>query len=447
MLNSPTKIRVLWACLLSLFAITVVITIVLLRSDAKQEGEDEVSIALLENQSIVQPSDLPVQNDSSLASTEIETNQNLNHPREICKQVFGTLSDQCFESLNTYFLDRPYVLKNFDWLPLPLTYRRIFDNPEVDRSNVIEALADPNCRLEQGEVRWDLKEACHAESIANYSNFMYLCKDLDRNWELELLMVRTLWESPRYQPTVKHRYIRWNTEPTPPSSWAGERYLEGRWIVESVCKQYDIAEFELKEEHYRILESIGRRLGDKERAFSRTYEVMKSLAARLGDEWASFVYESSSTSDEWGIHESNVMPWKSLLNEMWWALYISRATSREHIRTTALRYGIQAWNELEKTGVKIDLDKLVEYVCGPIWRYSTENCQDSLSVLQRSDETIDQGFWHALSKFEARSIELNLYDIEIENRGLEWELDAIRATDPDATRRKLSEIANSRDEL
>ena len=447
MLKILSKLSVLWSCFISFLAITVVIAIVLLRSDVKQEGEDKVSIVLLENQPIVQHSDLPLQSETFPSSTEIDSIRNVIHPREVCKQIFGILSDQCFESLETYFLDKPYVWKEFVWLPLPLTYRRIFDNPEIDRLNVIEALENPRCRLELGEVRWDLKEECHAQSFANYSNFIFLCNDLNKNWELDLLAARTLSHGSQYQPTVKHRYENWNTEHSIPSSWAGERHLEGRWIVESMCKRFDMTELELNEEHYEILESIGRKLGDKERAISRTYKVMNSLAARLGDEWASFVYESSRTSDEWSLYESKVMPWKSLLNEMWSTLNNVGIITERDVRTTVLRYGIQVWSELDKAGVDIDVDKLVKYVCGPIWYHSTENCQDSIFALQRSDATIDQGFWHALSKFEARAIQMNLYDFEIKKPNLNWEIQAIKASDPDAYKRKLSEIANLRDEL
>ena len=447
MLNSPTKYRVLRACLLSLFAIPVVIALVLFRSNAKQEGEDEISITPVENQSIEQRSNTPFQSVSSLSSSEIEPNGNVIDPREICKQVFGVLSDQCFESLESYFWEKPLVWKEFTWLPLPMTYRKIFENPEIDRLNVIEALAKPMCRLEQGEVRWDLKEICHAESFANYSNFIYLCKDLNHQWELQLLAARTLSHGPLYRPTIKHRYENWNIEHSRPSAWAGEWFLEGRWIVERVCNRFDITELDLSEKHYETLESIRNKLGDRRGMYSRTYGVMNSLAARLGDEWASFVYESSSTSDEWTLHESDAMPWKSLLNEMWSTLNNVGIITEGDVRTTALRYGIQVWSELDKAGVDIDVDILVEYVCGPNWHFSTENCQDSISSLQRSDATIDQGFWHALTKFEARAIQMNLYDIEIKKPDLDWEIDAIKATDPDAYKRKLSEIANLMDEL
>ena len=212
-------------------------------------------------------------------------------------------------------------------------------------------------------------------------------------------------------------------------------------------KVSDMTELDLNEVHYEMLESIRIKLGDERGFYSRSYGVMKSLAARLGNKWASIVYESASTSEEWRIHESNEMPWKSLLKEAWSTLNSASVTSREDVRTTALRYGIQVWNELERAGLTIDLEKLVEYVCGPNWHFSTENCQDSISVLQLSDASIDQGFWHALSKFEARAIQLDLYDFEFKSPSRTWEMDTLRAADPDATTRKLSELANSMDEL
>ena len=448
MLKIPTKNPAVWTCFLALCAIAIVVTVVLMRIDAtRQPSEEENSLMLVENQLSAQHSDLAQVEEPPDSSNVIETNRESVHPSELCKQVFGALSEQCFESLKTYFWDRPHVWEDFAWLPLPLTYRRIFENPKVDRLNVLEALENPMCRLEQGEVRWDLKEECHAESVANYSSFMYFCKDINRKWEVDLDMARNFFHSPSFQPSVYQRYDDWSFEHLSPSSWAGERFLEGRWIVESMCKGIDLTDLDLGEEHYEMLESIGRKLGVKNSGYDRTYKVLNALAARLGDEWASVVYDSPSNSDEWGLHEVEAMPWKSQLREMWRALMDTSVITRKDARTTVLRYGIKVWSELEKAEVEIDLDKLVEYVCGPNWYFSSEDCQDSISALQRSDASLDQSFWHALSKFEARAIKLNLYDFEIKRPNIDWELDAIRAADPDALSRKWTESGNSFDEL
>ena len=241
MLKIPIKYPKLSVCLLFLCAIAVVITLVLVRNEISiLKREEENLLPLVEIQSNVQHVEMLLAKESPESSTEFETisDSGTIHPSELCKPVFGMLSEQCFESLGTYFLDKPFVWEGFSWLPLPLTYRRVFENPEVDRLNVIEALENPNCRLEQGEVRWDLKDVCHAESIANYSNFLYLCKDLDTQWESQLLYARTFSHGSQYEPTVKHRYENWNMEHSISSSWAGEWFLEGRWIVERVCKSF-----------------------------------------------------------------------------------------------------------------------------------------------------------------------------------------------------------------
>ncbi len=80
--------------------------------------------------------------------------------------------------------------------------------------------------------------------------------------------------------------------------------------------------------------------------------------------------------------------------------------------------------------MEVDLDRLVEYVCGPNWRYATENCQDVISSLKDTYSSSDQYFWHRVSQFEARAIALGLYDNEPSFRDSDWEEQDLGVADP-----------------
>ncbi len=407
-------------------------------------------------------------------------NNGIADPRNACEDPLGELSDECMQSLDAYFLDMPFLWNDFDWVQVPMTYRRVFTDPEGDRERVFAALERPECRLEEGEIRWDLKESCEAASFANYANFIHFCQEAALGVTLQQESIESLPETQAMdvRRSTFESYEDWDDFYKRPSRWAGERLLEGRWIVEKVCKKHSARTLtwdHIRESpHFERLKSIGYRFevfsdswgsssldamfyqltSGSERWFgsSDAFNALRVLAARLGDEWAASVYLSTEEDDAWNAHEIESMPWKQSLRIMQAGIYwnreslgiendpssedvlgnteyldISLAMGRsfshtgDKARISALAFGLSAWEELDRSGIEIDLDRLVKYICDPSWSKSLLNCQESIDKLSKTESSIDQYYWHRLSQFKTRSIELDLYDTEPSDWDPDWE--------------------------
>ncbi|MYD79513.1 MAG: hypothetical protein F4X44_02745 [Gammaproteobacteria bacterium] len=424
---------------------------------------------------------------SSISVSELVEENVPVDPWVACPDPLGELSDECMQSLDAYFWNRPFVWNGFDWISVAMSYRRIFEDPERDRARVLAALEKPECRLEKGEIRWDLKEHCHAESFSNYANFIYFCEYVPSGVTLlgddpTLLAASDLDD---LRDRIFEDFEHWDEEYIRTSRWAGERLLEGRWIVEKACSK----QLALMESHkyvdisnqYERLKTIGKSFdefseswgsssmdaffyqftNDKERSFDShdAFKVLQMLAARLGDEHAASVYESPAEDVQWRSHEAESMPWKVFLKTMRASIMMIRSdfegentsitdVARQYFdfypkiekldgvfqyegskaRTSVLAYTLEAWLQLERAGIKIDLDRMVEYVCGPNWMESRLNCQESLAELSETISADEQHYWHRLEQFKTRSIELDLFDIQPSFR------------DSDCERKKLNEI-------
>ena len=410
-------------------------------------------------------------------------------PRIACEDPLGALSDECLQSLDTYFLDNQFAWNGFDWFLVPMTYRRVFADPDGDRKKVFVALDRPECRLEEGKIRWDLKESCNGESFANYANFIHFCQDVAP-------VVTLLQEgvvSPSESETMDMRlatfeaYEDWDEEYKRSSRWAGERLLEGRWIVEKKCQELSARTLTWNyihdSEYFERLKEIGIRFelfsdswgtssidamfpqlsGDERKTFvaSDAFQTLRALSARLGDEWAASVYVSNEEDDAWIAHEIESMPWKQSLRIMQAGIYWNRKNlgidnvpnfedvlgvteyldislamgwnyshRGDKARISALAFGLNTWDELNRFGIEIDLDRLVEYVCDPSWTKSSLNCQESIAELSKTNSPVDQYYWHRLSQFKTRSIELDLYDTDSTNSDPDWERKALGVADP-----------------
>ena len=402
---------------------------------------------------------------------DIGVENSVTDPRTVCKDPLGELSDVCLRSLDTYFWNKSFVWGSFEWIPVPMTYGRIFSDPQGDRDRVFAALKRPECRLEEGEIRWDLNESCHAESFANYANFIYFCMDVAHSvtiFEDDSLTPPDI-ESMNVRKSVFQKYEDWDHEYKRTSQWAGERFLEGRWVVERSCVRHDVQALELLfvEDKGGIerLKTIGQKLGlvsetwesssleaffhqvsgSSEKSFGPrdAFKVLLALAARLGDEWAAGAFESTIEDEAWNTQEAKLMPWKDYLQIMRASIYWTRRNfdgedaqsvdvaseyfryfreiealgrsflnTGSDIRQSALVLALGAWEELDKADLEIDIDRLIEYVCGPNWSGSTQNCQDVIAELNETATTIDQQFWHRLEQINTRSIELGLFDNE-----------------------------------
>ena len=448
MLSRPFVRVILAGAAVALIAMAVLLALSLAQGE-RVEPAPQAEIAAPAPTPAVPPADAEATAELAMAEASVEAD-----PRRACDKPLGELSEECLQSLDAYFLDRPFVWKGFDWLPLPLTYRRVFADPALDRERTLAALDRAECRLEHGEVRWDLKETCHADSLASYATFIYFCQhagEAGRSIEVGkrvyvpimtangLEAVQTTLKA----PTMYQMYADWDaghlgyfTE----SEWAGETFLEGRWVLERSCVRHDVEVLALDVDRdraqYEKLEAIWERLRDPGRKHyygisgsEDASEVLTALAARLGDEWAAFVHDSPKENDAWDDHEAEALPWKRHLRAM--RLTMRNLRHASEARATALRLSLEAWEELEKAGLRIDLDRLVEYVCGHKWSDRSDACQAAIADLNETGTETDQGFWHKLSAFEARAMQLGLYDAAPSYRWSDWEQNALLALDPE----------------
>ena len=469
-----------WAASICAVAALVAIAAVLLMLDRRAGGvsgeaeeQHPSSNVAVPNESLVDSSqqDDPPVTLASMSKARVE-------PRVACEDPLGELSEECLQSLDAYFMDRTFVWREFDWLPVPMTYRRIFTDPHQDRENVLAALERPECRLEEGEVRWDLRESCHAESFSNYAVFLYACRDAHPAYEASSENPHLLAEREREEAreTMFSNYENWawrSSKYGTHSRWVGERLLEMRWLLETACAQEDSRPLISDRTGFETLEDIGKRLGEfseeyedltelmlvrglgfsEKRWFSSdaAFDVLRAMAARLGDEWAARVYEPAAEDEEWSARQAETMPWKEYLNTMrifnnFERIEFEPASRRgsillEHTlgfsrisamgenysktggeaRTSAVYFALGAWGELREAEMEISLDRLVEYACGPNWEKATETCQEVIARLRETETSTDQRYWHRLSEFEARAIELGLYDVAPSYRDPHWE--------------------------
>lgn len=472
-----TAWRIAICAVASLVAIGTVLLFVKQR-DSHASDADSTSDSSTANH----PQEVPLlpESESSMDKVAVEGETGVD-PRVACHDPLGELSEECLQSLDAYFMDKPFAWKEFDWLLEPMTYRRIFADPGGDGEKVLAALESPECRLEEGGIRWDLRESCHAESFANYANVLKFCRDPINDFEVSSddslgLTEREISEA-RWIKYEDYEYWVLHGEYEMHSTWAGEKLLEMRWLAERACSQHDVRTLtwhDITENNlFEILEPIGKKLelssgkydssamaaffkqftGDSSRSFwsEDAVDVLRALAARLGDEWAASVYESTVEDEEWKDHEEETMPWKKYLEIMRSAMNYRRSPPvdaskwvtfrnayRGHVReiaamgdnylrigseerTSVLAFALGAWGELDKADMEIDLDRLVEYVCGPNWRNATETCQEAIARLNATETSTDQRYWHRLSQFEDRAIELGLYDVEPSHRDPDWE--------------------------
>lgn len=431
MLSKIRSSSIFWVAVSAVVGLTMIFGVLHWNTtDGNAKFLDEANQQADDSHIVQQPAE-SIENQLQPVNPVVSEYHSVVHPRDACERPLQELSKECLQALDAYFWDKPFVWNDFDWLPLPLTYQRIFADPAADRSNVLSALNKPECRLEEGEVRWDLKDSCHAESFTNYANFLFFCQSVEEKLDSDLDMAQNFFYGPAFWPNVWQRYSMWDWENPRSSEWAGERLLEGRWIVERTCKRTDSETLSLDSQHYATLMAIWKRLGENTGHYDRAFEVLRSMAARLGDEWAASVYESPKENDAWDAHEAEYMPWKLHLRTMRSTLSNSQVTTSTNVRGRALKLALEVWGELEEARIRIDLDRLVEYVCGGNWWRSNETCEDIIAELKENEVSADQGYWHRLSVFEARAIQIGIYDVLPAYRGISWESKELRSSDPE----------------
>ncbi len=147
----------------------------------------------------------------------------------------------------------------------PLTFGRIFADPNGDLIRVQDALSNPECLLKGDETNWELKETCHADAFLNYALLNRFCFD-EGYWNQN----RTLhW--PEDNPTPEQDRFMW------------KQSLERHWVIMQ-CETLSPT-LELTSEQNPILYELVMSLApsDPNSRSKDSRELLIELAARLGD--------------------------------------------------------------------------------------------------------------------------------------------------------------------
>ena len=284
-------------------------------------------------------------------------------------------SDDCRTALDDHVNDiNPYLWGTRDKkgpfafieLKNPLTFGRIFADPEGDFSRVQDALDRPECILQHdSDSNWDLTESCHADSIMNYALINRYC----------------FHNGVRHSPFIFYRDPENFTLEQDQFMWKQE--LERTWI-EKKCEEL-APDLQLttkwNSDLIKLLVSI-----DNPMRLKGTVATLIELAARLGDEAAGLTqgYMIPSSSIVYLEHGSGFGRLKRFFSSgPWKELQSKKAPSVERFLQT-----FQLLADLRQTQTELNWDLLVQHLCEP--PYDAPNGTSSRSHGPEDPEESDE---------------------------------------------------------
>ena len=256
-------------------------------------------------------------------------------------------SEECTDALEAHINTiNPYLwsddpnLRQFAFVVLdqPLTFGRIFADPEGDLVRVQNALSRSECKLKSGtQVNWKLKEECHADAFMNYALINRFCfnEGIDNR-------DRTYY-SEEDSPTTEQDRSMWKED------------LENAWVRQK-CEGLEPT-LELTEHQPKLYELI-MSLGDPEKyRLWMSDRLLIDHAARLGDDAAGLTQMPRSYLEEgykFGRFNKflSSLPWKELRRK--------EEPSPDRILRTFFVLGI-----LERDQINFDWNWLADHLCSP----------------------------------------------------------------------------------
>lgn len=312
------------------------------------------------------------------------------------------LSKECQEGFETYmFTLNPFLWRGsrsgakFSFLVLdePMNFERVFGDPAGDLERIVEALARPECRLEDGVVvNWELKETCHADAFLNYAEFHYFCHDNN---------VNIFWDSfPSFKDlTNSQRYkLEWQT--LQEMNWLKDQCDEVRNSVPELGSESYPEEFawlqalwDQRSEFVKQEDSGG--FGTN--SYLAVIDTLRELAARLGDESAALLDTGQFFGSFISVLASD--PWKQI-------------NSKESLSKERLQSAIDLVIYLEQENIDFNWEWLVEHLCS-----NDKDDADSQELSCRAvinelyiEDMVSGPILEVVSKFEQVAIELGVYE-------------------------------------
>lgn len=335
---------------------------------------------------------------------DVTTSLSLESLTILCSDIRAKLTNECKDALDEYFKDSVLPeeenwLGSLLYLGTPPTFERVFENPSVNRSLTLAALARKECLLEHGAIHEELQADCSAEAIASHALFTKYCKPSSTSFQEDWFgsWYGSEWESaPSSYYDVRLRWIESRRDLDleiyeQRKETLTRNVFRSAWL-EAKCSAFDSEVTQPLNIWPSIQQSVltdyedqyGDRLTQwteaQELEFQREvldkeYLRLLSVAARLGDDWAIVEYHRRGTNDQAFVDSlDELRPWHSSLR---------RATFTGVSRVQLLTDAISAVVLAEHVGKEIDKELLIHAICrnNPI----SVDCETAFDQLENVD--------------------------------------------------------------
>ena len=273
----------------------------------------------------------------------------------------------------------------------PLTFERLFTDPDGDLRRVQGALARPECLLgSDAEPNWLLHETCHADALLNFALITRLC----------------------YNEGVRNRnrHYYWpENNPTPEQDrgmWI--QSLENGWLREK-CESLDPT-LDLQSEMHTALRAQLKALEQDDRSYWEG--ILIELAARLGDDAAALTDEYGHLGYKYG----HLAGW---FTDVFYPteLFTKHPPSVERLRQLVPFFAKYIGGRGRKL-IQFDHEALVQHLCTPPYytpKWVDEDtlpeppsCRTIVDALRQ--EALHPSQLEVIATFEEVAIRLNVYE-------------------------------------
>ena len=335
----------------------------------------------------------------------------LNDPFNAEGEWIALESEECrdaleahIKSINPYLWMQGQSANQFALVKLenPLTFERVFADPDGDFELVRDALSRPECLLENGTVNWELNEECHADAFLNYALIHRFCFDdgvSDRK--------RTYyWEEDN--PTPEQDRAMW------------KQFSEDAWIWEK-CE--GVNETLHLEHHLELYETILSFHDDQDRRPPMSNVILIELAARLGDNAAGltkpFTKGGPVVRDFQHERGYKYGRFADLLGSDSWKQFAAKEepNSERFEEFITLLTFLDARRPDPRDEIEFDWEWIVQHFCTPPYQKSAwdeeptepKSCQEIVHEIRQRDIKFAP-LVSTLDKFEQVAIELDVYE-------------------------------------
>lgn len=339
-----------------------------------------------------------------------------------CGDLSAPPSPLCSEKLRQFFWDKPVPYRASPILPeaAQIAFSDIFLDPSDSHEQTITVLRDEKCRLNVGDLNFDLHRHCHGDALINHALFSAYCSQYSRQntldyqptpndgvslsgfqRELARATSHDRSDNSRHVPTrnevlVNHyrrSFVARECMEAPPQTRSRLGYWDPAWQAKLANDR------DLYGEGYRssVDQALERKSGElyhqlEIEYFELEFRELVTLAARLGNEYALINFDV--LNDE-GSREQIAR----LRPDLHYLRLIPTAGTVD----MRLRLALQARHHAVQHGWDIDPEYLWKKVC--VNGVTKQECKDSVHNLEYSGFA-DDGALKQIEDFETSLYEL-----------------------------------------